>query len=174
MRLFALLLTMTSLSAAPDLFRIPVKDIDGKETTLGAGKPKAVLVVNVASECGYTRQYAGLQDLHEAFKDKGLVVAGFPCNDFGGQEPGDEKEIRRFCDTRYKVTFPMFSKVRIKEDAHPLYAALTSKESGQPGPVAWNFAKFLIGADGRLIARYDSGVEPDDAKLRADIEKALR
>lgn len=174
MRLIALLLAMASLSAAPDLLRIPVKDIDGKETTLGAGKPKAVLVVNVASECGYTRQYAGLQDLHEAFKDKGLVVAGFPCNDFGGQEPGDEKEIRRFCSTRFKVTFPMFSKVRIKGDAHPLFEALTSKESGQPGPVAWNFAKFLIGADGRLIARYDSGVEPDDAKLRADVEKALK
>lgn len=174
MRLLALLLTMTSLSAAPDLLRIPVKDIDGKETTLGAGKPKAVLVVNVASECGYTRQYAGLQELHEAFKDKGLVVAGFPCNDFGGQEPGDEKEIRRFCSTRFKVTFPMFSKVRIKGDAHPLFEALTSKESGQPGPVSWNFGKFLIGADGRLIARYDSGVEPDDAKLRADIEKALK
>jgi len=174
MRFLALLLTMTSLSAAPDLLRIPVKDIDGKETTLGAGKPKAVLVVNVASACGYTRQYAGLQDLHEAFKDKGLVVAGFPCNDFGGQEPGDEKEIRRFCDTRFKVTFPMFSKVRIKGDAHPLFEALTSKESGQPGPVSWNFGKFLIGADGRLIARYDSGVEPDDAKLRADIEKALK
>ncbi|MFM9017566.1 MAG: glutathione peroxidase [Verrucomicrobiota bacterium] len=174
MRLLALLLTMTSLSAAPDLLRIPVKDIDGKETTLGAGKPKAVLVVNVASACGYTRQYAGLQDLHEAFKNKGLVVAGFPCNDFGGQEPGDEKEIRRFCDTRFKVTFPMFSKVRIKGDAHPLFEALTSKESGQPGPVSWNFGKFLIGADGRLIARYDSGVEPDDAKLRADIEKALK
>jgi len=174
MRLFALLLIMTSLSAAPDLLRIPVKDIDGKETTLGAGKPKAVLVVNVASACGYTRQYAGLQDLHEAFKDKGLVVAGFPCNDFGGQEPGDEREIRRFCSTRFKVTFPMFSKVRIKGDAHPLFEALTSKESGQPGPVSWNFGKFLIGADGRLIARYDSGVEPDDAKLRADIEKALK
>ncbi|MBM3825578.1 MAG: glutathione peroxidase [Verrucomicrobia bacterium] len=174
MRLFALLLIMTSLSAAPDLLRIPVKDIDGKETTLGAGKPKAVLVVNVASACGYTRQYAGLQDLHEAFKDKGLVVAGFPCNDFGGQEPGDEREIRRFCSTRFKVTFPMFSKVRIKGDAHPLFEALTSKESGQPGPVSWNFGKFLIGSDGRLIARYDSGVEPDDAKLRADIEKALK
>ena len=174
MRLLALLLAMTSLSAAPDLLRIPVKDIDGKETTLGAGKPKAVLVVNVASACGYTRQYAGLQDLHEAFKDKGLVVAGFPCNDFGGQEPGDEKEIRRFCSTRFKVTFPMFSKVRIKGDAHPLFEALTSKESGQPGPVSWNFGKFPIGADGRLIARYDSGVEPYDAKLRADIEKALK
>jgi len=174
MRFLTLLLIMTSLSAAPDLLRIPVKDIDGKETTLGAGKPKAVLVVNVASACGYTRQYAGLQDLHEAFNDKGLVVAGFPCNDFGGQEPGDEKEIRRFCSTRFKVTFPMFSKVRIKADAHPLFEALTSKESGQPGPVSWNFGKFLISSDGRLIARYDSGVEPDDAKLRADIEKALK
>lgn len=174
MRLLALLLAMTSLSAAPDLLRIPVKDIDGKDTTLGAGKPKAVLVVNVASECGYTRQYAGLQALHEAFKDKGLTVAGFPCNDFGGQEPGDEKEIRRFCSANFKVTFPLFSKVRIKGDAHPLYVALTSKESGRPGAVGWNFAKFLIGADGKLIARYDSGVEPDDPKLRADIEKALK
>ena len=133
MRLLALLLTMSTLSAAPDLLRIPVKDIEGKETTLGAGKPRAVLVVNVASECGYTRQYAGLQDLHEAYKSKGLVVAGFPCNDFGGQEPGDEKEIRRFCSANFKVTFAMFSKVRIKGDAHPLYEALTSKACGQPG-----------------------------------------
>ncbi len=165
---------MSPLAAAPDLLRIPVKDIEGKETTLGAGKPKAVLVVNVASECGYTRQYAGLQALHEAMKGRGLVVAGFPCNDFGGQEPGDEKEIRRFCSANFKVTFPLFSKVRIKGDAHPLFAALTSKEGGHPGPVGWNFSKFLIGADGRLIARYDAGVEPDDAGLLADIEKALK
>ncbi len=174
MRLLALLLSMASLSAAPDLLRIPVKDIDGKETTLGAGKPKAVLVVNVASECGYTRQYAGLQELHDTLKGRGFVVAGFPCNDFGGQEPGDEREIRRFCSANFKVTFPLFSKVSIKGDAHPLFAALTSKECGLPGPVAWNFSKFLIGADGKLIARYDSGVEPDDAKLRADIEKTLK
>lgn len=173
----ALLLFAVFASAeeAPGLLGIPVKDIDGKPTTLGATKGgKAWLVVNVASQCGYTRQYAGLQSLYEQYRSKGLVVAAFPCNDFGGQEPGDEKEIRRFCSTRFKVTFPMFSKVRIKGDAHPLFEALTSKESGHPGPVSWNFGKFLIGADGRLIARYDSGVEPDDAKLRADIEKALK
>jgi len=175
MRLLALLLAMTSLSAAPDLLRIPVKDIDGKETTLGAGKPKAVLVVNVASACGYTRQYAGLQDLHEAFKDKGLIVAGFPCNDFGGQEPGDEKEIKKFCKTNFKVTFPMYAKVAIKgAAAHPLFARLTGKEEGHPGPVGWNFNKFLVGADGRLLARFGSDVEPDSEELEKAIEKALK
>ena len=162
--LLALFALMTSLHAAsaPGLLGVPVKDIDGKDTTLGSLGGKAVLVVNVASECGYTRQYAGLQSLYESMKSKGLVVAGFPCNQFGGQEPGTEKEIKKFCTTNFSVTFPMFAKVEVKgSDAHPLFAALTGKAEGHPGPVSWNFNKFLIGKDGKLLARFSSDVEPD-------------
>ncbi|NBX34865.1 glutathione peroxidase, partial [bacterium] len=155
MRLLLALATFLTLSMhaaeAPNLLTIPLKDIDGKETTLAAHKAKAVLVVNVASECGYTRQYAGLQSLYDNFKSKGLVVAGFPCNDFGGQEPASEKDIKKFCKTNFKVTFPMYAKVAIKgNDAHPLFEKLTGKDAGHPGPVGWNFNKFLIGADGKL------------------------
>lgn len=181
MRFLALALTilMTSLHAedkAPGLLGIPVKDIDGKATTLGAIKGgKAWLVVNVASQCGYTRQYAGLQELFDRYKAKGLVVAGFPCNDFGGQEPASEKEIKKFCKTNFKVTFPMYAKVAIKgNDAHPLFEKLTGKDAGHPGPVGWNFNKFLIGADGKLLARFGSDVEPDSEELEKAIENALR
>ena len=173
------MLLMTSLSAAetaPGLLGVPVKDIDGKATTLGAVKGgKAWLVVNVASQCGYTRQYAGLQALYDNYKAKGLVVAGFPCNDFGGQEPASEKEIKKFCKTNFKVTFPMYGKVKIKgDDAHPLFEKLTGKDAGYPGPVGWNFNKFLVGADGKLLARFGSDVEPDSEELEKAIEKALK
>ncbi|MFM7240502.1 MAG: glutathione peroxidase [Opitutia bacterium] len=178
MRTFALLAAcflMTNASAAPDLLAIPVKDIDGQATSLGALKAKAVLVVNVASACGYTRQYAGLQALQKTYQDKGLVVAGFPCNDFGGQEPGTESEIRKFCSTRFNVTFPLFAKVSVQgAAAHPLFVALTGKEAGRPGPVTWNFNKFLVSRDGKLLARFESGVEPDSAELKAAIEQALQ
>ena len=135
MRFLALLLVACVSSARaddkpPGLLGVPVKDIDGKATTLGAVKGgKAWLIVNVASQCGYTRQYAGLQSLYDNYKAKGLVVAGFPCNDFGGQEPGSEKEIKKFCKTNFKVTFPMYAKVAIKgDDAHPLFEKLTGKD----------------------------------------------
>lgn len=167
---------MTSLHAAsaPDLLGIPVKDIAGKDTSLGAFAGKAVLVVNVASKCGYTRQYAGLESLYKAYKDKGLVVVGFPSNDFGGQEPGSEAEILQFCTSKYQVSFPMFSKVAVKGDgAHPLFAALTGAAAGSPGPVKWNFNKFLIGKDGTLVQRFDSKVEPESEELKAAVEKAL-
>lgn len=175
--LLALFALMTSLHAAsaPGLLGIPVKDIDGKETTLGAQGGKAVLVVNVASECGYTRQYSGLQALHESMKSKGLVVAGFPCNQFGGQEPGSEKQIKKFCTTNFSVTFPLFAKVEVNgAGAHPLFTALTGKAEGHPGPVSWNFNKFLIGKDGKLLARFSSDVEPDSPELLSAIEKALK
>jgi glutathione peroxidase len=173
--LAALFLMNTAHAAASDLLAIPVKDIDGHGTTLGALKPKAVLIVNVASACGYTRQYAGLQELHKAYQDKGLVVAGFPCNDFGGQEPGTETEIRKFCTTRFNVTFPLFAKVSVQgAGAHPLFAALTGKEAGRPGPVTWNFNKFLVSRDGKLLARFESDVTPDSPELKAAIEQALK
>jgi glutathione peroxidase len=167
---------MTDLSSAEGLLAVPVTDIDGKSTTLGAVKGgKAWLVVNVASQCGYTRQYAGLQELYGRYKDAGLVVAGFPCNDFGGQEPASEKDIKKFCQANFQVTFPMFAKVAVKgPDAHPLFAKLTGKEAGHPGPVSWNFHKFLIGADGRLVARFGSDVEPGSEELEKAIEKALK
>lgn len=181
MRLIALTLTllMTSLLAQdkpPGLLGVPVNDTDGKATTLGAIKGgKAWLVVNVASRCGYTRQYDGLQALYKKYQEQGLVVAGFPCNDFGGQEPGTEKEILKFCQTNFNVTFPIYAKVAIRgSDPHPLFEKLMGKDAGHPGPVDWNFSKFLIGADGKLLARYGSGVEPGSAELAKAIEKALK
>lgn len=169
----ALALTMTA--AAADLQSIPLKDIDGKDTSLKAYNGKVLLLVNVASKCGYTSQYEGLEALYRKFKDRGLVVLGFPSNDFGSQEPGTEAEIKTFCSSKYDVTFPMFSKIHVKgAEQHPLYAALTGSESPAPGPVKWNFGKFLVGKDGKLIARYDSGTKPDDAKLTEAIEQALK
>jgi len=175
---FLCALTFAAMStlpaAATDLTAIPLKDIDGKDTSLKAYGGKVLLIVNVASECGYTPQYEGLEALYRKFKDRGLVVLGFPSNDFGGQEPGTEAEIKKFCTSRFSVTFPMFSKVVVKGSGqHPLYAALTSGDSPVPGSVKWNFGKFLVGKDGKILSRYDSDTEPDDAKLIAAIEAAL-
>lgn len=158
-----------------DLGAIALKDIDGKDTSLKAYAGKAVLVVNVASACGYTRQYAGLESLYRKYKDKGFVVLGFPCNDFGSQEPGSNEDIKQFCSSRFEVSFPLFDKLHAKGAAqHPLYAALTGAGSAFPGPVKWNFSKFLIGADGKLLGRFDSGVEPDSAELVSAVEGALK
>ena len=150
-----------------------VKKIDGTEVDLASYKGKVVLVVNVASRCGYTGQYAGLQKLYDSYKDKGLVVLGFPANEFGAQEPGTDAEIATFCSSKYGVTFDMFSKIVVKgADKAPLYKTLT--ESADPkGEVGWNFEKFLIDRNGKVVGRYKSGVAPDDAKLKAAIEAAL-
>jgi glutathione peroxidase len=179
MRLIAFLATLLTLSMhaaeSPNLLTIPLKDIDGKEMTLAAYKAKVVLVVNVASACGYTAQYEGLEALYRKYKAKGLVIVGVPCNDFGGQEPGTEAEIKKFCSSRFEVTFPLTSKVSAKgKSAHPLFVALTGKEAGHPGPVTWNFNKFLVGPDGKLLARFDSSVAPESAELQAAIEKVLK
>jgi len=166
-------LTMTA--AAADLQSIPLKDIDGKDTSLKAYNGKVLLLVNVASKCGFTPQYEGLEALYRKFKDRGLIVLGFPSNDFGSQEPGTEAEIKTFCTSKYDVTFPMFSKLHVNgPEQHPLYTALTGSESSAPGPVKWNFGKFLVGKDGKLITRYDSGTKPSDPKLEEAIEKALK
>ncbi len=179
-RSFVLTLSLSMLAAnlhaepAKDLLKIPVKDIAGKDTQLSALSAKAILVVNVASKCGYTRQYSGLESLFKAYKDKGLVVAGFPSNDFGGQEPGTEQEILNFCTSKFAVSFPLYSKVVVKgSEAHPLFGALTGPDSPAPGPVKWNFNKFLISGDGKLLQRFDSKVEPESEELKAAIEKAL-
>lgn len=150
-----------------------MKKIDGTAVDLASYKGKVVLIVNVASQCGYTGQYAGLQKLYDAYKDKGLVVLGFPANEFGGQEPGTDAEIATFCSSKYGVSFDMFSKIVVKGAGKaPLYQALT--ESADPkGEVGWNFEKFLIGRDGKVVGRYKSGVSPDDATLKAAIEAAL-
>jgi len=169
--LLSLLMTSLALAADSNVSGIAVKDIDGKDSTLKAYAGKVLLIVNVASECGYTGQYAGLQALHEKMAAKGVAVLGFPCNDFGGQEPGTEAIIKTFCTENYKVTFPMFSKVAIKGDAkHPLYDALQSAA----GEVGWNFEKFLIGKDGKVLKRFGSDVEPQSPELLAAIEAALK
>ena len=153
-----------------------VKDIDGREVPLADYRGQVLLVVNVASKCGFTRQYAGLEKLYQAHKDRGLAVLGFPANDFLGQEPGTEAEIKSFCSLTYGVTFPMFSKISVKGKAiHPLYAFLTSMETNPDfaGAITWNFNKFLVGRDGKILGRYGSRTEPDDPALVAAVERAL-
>ena len=160
--------------AAPKLASIPIKDINGKETSLQDYQGKVLLVVNVASHCGYTPQYAGLEATHRRFKNKGLAVLGFPSNDFGAQEPGTNEEIKQFCTSKYDVTFPMFDKLHVKgAEQHPLYAALTGKESPFPGDVKWNFGKFLIGRDGTILKRWDSKTTPESKEILDAIEAAL-
>ena len=155
-------------------FDIPVKGIQGEPDLLGPLRGRVVLAVNVASRCGYTPQYAGLERLHGELIREGFAVIAFPCNQFGGQEPGSDLEIREFCSTRYDVTFPMASKLEVNgPDRHPLYAWLTDAENGHPGDIEWNFEKFLVGRDGRVRARYPSGTRPDDKGLLADIAAAL-
>lgn len=143
--------------------------IDGKPAPLSDFEGKVLLLVNVASACGYTPQYTGLQTLHEKYASKGLVVMGIPCNDFGAQEPGSEEEIQTFCTTKYSVTFPLFSKVGVKKDPHPLYAYLQAEK----GDVEWNFTKFLIGRDGKVLEKFSSAVKPESRELISAIEGAL-
>jgi len=169
-----LLMSATLSAEDSNLYTIPLKDIDGKDTSLKAYAGKAVLIVNVASECGFTPQYQGLEALYRKYKDKGLVVLGFPCNDFGGQEPGTNTEIKKFCSSRYEVTFPLFDKLHTKgPEQHPLYTALSGPTSPVAGPVTWNFNKYLISRDGKILAHYESDVEPDSSTLTKAIEGAL-
>ena len=153
-----------------------MKAIDGKEVDLAQYKGKVVLFVNVASACGYTPQYKGLQGLYEKYGKDGLVVVGVPANEFGRQEPGTDAEIAQFCETKYKVTFPMMSKVVVKgEGSTPLYAFLTGKDSNPKfsGDIGWNFEKFLIGRDGTVVGRFKSGATPDGKELTGAIETEL-
>ena len=170
---FSLMQTMNTLAQQP-IDKIPVKDIDHKATTLGAYQGKVRLVVNVASKCGYTKQYAGLEAIYEKYKDQGFVVLGFPCNQFGGQEPGTPAEIKEFCSLKYNVTFPLFDKIEVNgPQRHPLYAALAGTESPFPGDIAWNFTKFLIGRDGKIVKRFESKAAPESPEVIAAIEAAL-
>jgi len=173
-RLTLLLLALCTSMALANLQEIPIKQMDGKETSLKAWSGKVVLLVNVASQCGLTPQYKALQALQEKYAEKGFTILGFPCNDFGAQEPGSLEEIKNFCTTKYKVTFPLFDKLHVKGDGqHPLYKALTGTEGAFPGDVKWNFGKFLIGRDGKPLARFEPGTTPDDAALIKALEEAL-
>jgi glutathione peroxidase len=147
--------------------------IDGTEVDLSTYDDQVVLVVNTASQCGFTGQYAGLQELHDRYRDQGFTVLGFPCNQFGDQEPGEEEEIASFCDRTFGVTFPMFAKVDVNGDeAHPLFEWLKQEKSGLlGGAVKWNFTKFLVGRDGRVIKRFSPTTEP--TSLADQVEKAL-
>ena len=150
-----------------------VKSIDGKDVALSKYAGKVVLVVNVASKCGYTKQYAGLQQLHESYKDKGVALLGFPANEFGGQEPGSDEDIKAFCSTKYNVSFDMFSKLVVKGAGQdPFFKHLTDNAT-PAGDIGWNFEKFLIGKDGKIAGRFKSGVAPESAEMKAAIDAAL-
>ncbi|NCX97873.1 MAG: glutathione peroxidase [Planctomycetia bacterium] len=173
--LFAAVSTLAlAASARADLpLSGTMKSIDGTDVDLGSYQGKVVLVVNVASRCGATPQYEGLQALYEKYKDKGFVVLGFPANDFGAQEPGSDEQIKEFCTSKYDVTFPMFSKITVKGGGKPkLYEVLT-ETSDPAGDIGWNFEKFLIGKDGKVAGRFKTRVSPDDAALVGAIEAAL-
>jgi glutathione peroxidase len=159
--------------AQDSLYRLATKSLEGQPADLKSYAGKVALVVNVASQCGFTPQYAGLEKLYGDLKGRGFVVLGFPSNDFGGQEPGTAVEIRQFCSLNYDVTFPLFEKVVTRAGAgqSPVYANLQKQSGELPG---WNFAKYLVGKDGKVVKFYKSGVKPDDAGLRKDIEAALR
>lgn len=174
--LATLAVAMTALAAtAASLTEIALKDIDGKDTSLKAYKGKVVLVVNVASKCGLTPQYDALEATQKKYEGKGFTVVGFPCNDFGSQEPGTAAEIKTFCSTKYNVTFPLMTKLHVKgAEQHPLYAALTGKEAKFPGDIEWNFGKFLIGKDGTVLKRFSPKTTPDAPEIIEAIEAALK
>jgi glutathione peroxidase len=158
------------------IYDFSVKTIDGAPRSLGDYRGKALLIVNVASQCGLTPQYDGLEQLHETYAPRGLAVLGFPANEFGAQEPGSNEQIKEFCTTRYDVKFDMFAKVKVKGPGiDPLFQYLTSKETNLPfaGDIKWNFNKFLIGRDGNVLARFEPQVEPTSPEVKQAIEKAL-
>jgi glutathione peroxidase len=165
-----------SASEPESIYSFTVEDIDGKPAALNRFRGQVLLLVNVASKCGYTRQYEGLQALYEKYHDRGLVVLAFPANNFGGQEPGTNEQIKQFCSTTYGVAFPVFAKISVRgDDMHPLYQFLTSSP-GNPrcaGDIAWNFTKFLIGRRGDVVGRYEPAIEPFDERLVLDVEAAL-
>ena len=160
----------------PNLHDFTLHTIDGDEKPMSDYKGKAVLLVNVASKCGLTPQYDGLQRLHKEYSGRGLAVLGIPCNQFAGQEPGSEAEIKDFCSTQYKVDFPLFSKLEVNGDgADPLYAWLTSQDTAPEGAgdVKWNFGKFLVGKDGELAGRFEPATEPQAEALLSAIDALL-
>ncbi len=173
--LLASLLFMPTLALpAASVLSVTAKNIDGKDVALSSYKGKVLLIVNVASHCGYTPQYAALEALQEKCQSQGFTVLGFPCNQFGGQEPGTNEEIKQFCSSKYSVTFPLFDKIDVNGPKRaPLYDVLAGTDSPYPGNITWNFTKFLIGRDGKVIKRFESKVKPDSAEVTQAIEAAL-
>ena len=168
------LLMSTSAFSADSIYAFGLKTIDGKDMPLSAYQGKVVLLVNTASQCGFTPQYTGLESLYKKYKDQGLVVLGVPANNFGAQEPGTNEEIKTFCSRNYNVTFPMMSKVSVKgDDTTPLYQFLTDKNSKTGGDIKWNFTKFLVDKKGNVINRFESAVTPESADLVKAVESAL-
>ena len=167
-------MTAPDLDPAPGIYGFTVKSIDGKPVKLDKYRGKVLVFVNVASRCGLTPQYAGLEKLYREYKDKGVVVLGFPANDFGGQEPGSDEEIKTFCSSKYDVSFPMFSKISVKDETHPLYGYLIKNSARPNDPIEWNFAKFVVGKDGKTIVRLKPQDTPDSPALRTAIDAALK
>jgi glutathione peroxidase len=173
--LLSMSLHSTDTTTTDSVYKFKTTNIDGEETSLKKYEGKVLLIVNTASECGYTPQYEGLQTLYEKYSDDGLVVLGFPANNFGGQEPGTDEEIKQFCKVNYDVSFPMFSKISVKgDDQHPLFSYLTTAENPDfTGEIKWNFEKFLIDKNGNLVHRYRSDVKPQSDDILRAIEKEL-
>jgi len=166
----------TAPPAEKSMYEFTMKDIDGKDVRLDSFKGKVVMIVNVASKCGYTTQYEGLEAIYRKYKDRGFVILGFPANNFLGQEPGTEAEIKEFCSTKYGVTFPMFAKISVTgADQHPLYNLLTNKKTNPEfgGEISWNFNKFLIDREGKIVARFGSKDTPEGEAITAALEKHL-
>jgi glutathione peroxidase len=177
-KLFLSLLIFAGVAMAGEksIYDFTMNSIDGKATPLSSLKGKVVLLVNVASRCGFTPQYSALESVYEKYKGRGFVIVGIPANNFGSQEPGTNEEIKTFCSTKYNVTFPMMSKVSVKGgDITPLYQYLTDKAANPQtgGEIQWNFTKFLVGPDGKPVARFEPNITPDDPQVVAAIEKAL-
>jgi glutathione peroxidase len=171
-----LLIMATSLLAGSGVYTFTLNSIDGKPARLADYKGKVVLLVNVASQCGYTPQYSALEAVYEKYKDHGFVILGFPANNFGAQEPGTNEEIKTFCTRKYSVTFPMYSKISVKgPDQAPLYTYLTKETgSGIAGEIQWNFTKFLVNRDGKVVQRFEPAVTPDSKEVTEAIEKQLK
>jgi glutathione peroxidase len=166
----------TLVAAEKTVHDFTLNSIDGQPAPLAAYKGKVVLLVNVASKCGFTPQYSALESTYEKYKDRGFVIVGVPANNFGAQEPGSNQEIKTFCSSKYHVTFPMMAKVSVKgDDITPLYQFLTDKSSNPQsgGEIKWNFTKFLIGPDGRVITRFEPEITPDSPQVTSAIEEAL-
>jgi len=156
------------------IYDFVVKDIDGRNVKLSDYRGKVLMIVNVASKCGYTPQYEGLQKIYEQYKDKGFEILAFPCNDFRGQEPGTNKEIKEFCSANYGVSFKLFDKIKVLGDEKlPLYEMLINSDNIEKGDVKWNFEKFLVSKDGKVVARYRSKVKPESEEVTSEIEKLL-
>lgn len=167
------LLALTLSGAPMSVYDFSVKTIDGKDVSLSHYKGKALLIVNTASQCGYTPQYKGLESLYQSYKDKGFEILAFPSNDFGGQEPGSNEEIKKFCELKFKTTFPLFAKIPVKGDAaHPLYKYLTTLPKNG-GEVQWNFNKFLVSTDGTVVAHLPSGADPTSDDVKKQVEAVL-